>query len=35
MEVRPSDVGLDFSATNPGGPSYKEFTISLDETDDE
>ncbi len=35
MEDRPSDVGLDFSATNPGGPSYKEFTISLDETDDE
>ncbi len=28
-----TDIGLDFSATNPGGPSYKEFTISLDEAD--
>ncbi|HPU81397.1 PilT/PilU family type 4a pilus ATPase [Accumulibacter sp.] len=28
-----TDIGLEFSATNPGGPSYKEFTISLDEAD--
>jgi twitching motility protein PilU len=30
-EEKNSDMPLDFSATNPGGPSFKEFTLSLND----
>ena len=30
-EEKHSDMPLDFSATNPGGPSFKEFTLSLND----
>ena len=33
-EEKHSDVPLDFSATNPGGPSFKEFTLSLNDTEE-
>jgi twitching motility protein PilU len=34
-EEKLNDLPLDFSATNPGGPSFKEFTLSLSDTTDE
>jgi twitching motility protein PilU len=29
-----NDMPLDFSATNPGGPSFKEFTLSLNDNEE-
>ena len=34
-EEKHSDLPLDFSATNPGGPSFKEFTLSLNDDTEE
>ena len=34
-EEKLGDVPLDFSATNPGGPSFKEFTLSLSDSTEE
>jgi twitching motility protein PilU len=33
-EEKHSDTPLDFSATNPGGPSFKEFTLSLNDNEE-
>jgi twitching motility protein PilU len=33
-EEKRSDMPLDFSATNPGGPSFKEFTLSLNDNEE-
>ena len=33
-EEKHSDMPLDFSATNPGGPSFKEFTLSLNDSEE-
>jgi len=30
-----AEIPLDFSATNPGGPSFKEFTLSLNDTEEQ
>ncbi|MBK7674370.1 PilT/PilU family type 4a pilus ATPase [Accumulibacter sp.] len=32
-ETKPHEAVFDLSTTNPGGPSYKEFTLSLDDAD--
>ena len=34
-EEKLSEIPLDFSATNPGGPSFKEFTLSLNDTEEQ
>ncbi|MBN8451013.1 MAG: PilT/PilU family type 4a pilus ATPase [Candidatus Accumulibacter necessarius] len=32
-EAKPHDAVFDLSSTNPGGPSYKEFSLSLDDAE--
>jgi twitching motility protein PilU len=32
-EAKPHEAVFDLSTTNPGGPSYKEFTLSLDDAE--
>ena len=33
MDEKPREPSFDPSLTNPGSPSYKEFSLSLDDAD--